>query len=43
MIIASVMTGNQVIMVLAIAVWNLIAASGMFIAARGIFANIEVQ
>ncbi len=42
MIITAVLFKNDFISVLAIAAWNLIAVSGLFLAARGIFKNFEV-
>lgn len=42
MVIASFTIKNEFISVLIIAVWNLLAASGLFLAARGVFNNLEV-
>ncbi len=42
MIIASVTIKNDFVSVMIIAVWNLLVASGLFLAAKGIFNNLEV-
>jgi hypothetical protein len=40
--IAAFTIKNDVVSVLAVAVWNFVAASGLFLASRGIFNNLEV-
>lgn len=42
MAIAAFAIKNEFVSVLIVAVWNLLAASGLFLAARGIFNNLEV-